>query len=157
MGDEGGDVVTRIEKSIDIKTPPEAVWELLVFDRFSEWDVGTQKHVKSMEYTSAVQTPEDKHRVGATIRITENRGRVYHGEITESLDKQKIVFNSSEMGGVLTFLLEPTERGTKVTYAMDYELPWGLLGKFLNVLFAQRMSEKEVEGSLAQLKSLLET
>ncbi len=148
--------MTRIEKSIEIKAPPENVWDMLVFDRFAEWDVGTQKHVKSMEYTSEVQTPEDKHRAGATIRITEMRGRVYHGEITESLDKQKIVFRSSEMGGVLTFVLEPTERGTNVTYAMDYELPWGILGKFLNALFAQRMSEKEVEGSLEQLKSLLE-
>ncbi len=148
--------MTRIEKSIEIKASPENVWEMLVFDRFSEWDVGTQKHVKNMEYTSAVHTPEDKHRMGATIRITENRGRVYHGEITESLDKQKIVFRSTEMGGVLTFVLEPVESGTKVMYAMDYELPWGILGKFLNALFAQRMSEKEVEGSLAQLKGILE-
>ena len=57
--------MTRIEKSIEIRAPPEKVWEILAFDRFLEWQVGYSK-LKSMEYTSEVRTPKDKFRVGAS-------------------------------------------------------------------------------------------
>jgi hypothetical protein len=62
----GGEVVTRIEKSIDIKAPPRKVWELLALDRFSEWEEDMQKSLKSFEYTSEVRTPEDKYKVGTS-------------------------------------------------------------------------------------------
>jgi len=29
--------LTRIEKSIEIKAPPEKVWEMVAIDRFREW------------------------------------------------------------------------------------------------------------------------
>jgi hypothetical protein len=38
----------------------------------------------------------------------------------------------------------------------DYELTYGILGKFVDKLFAQRTIEKEIEGSLEQLKTILE-
>jgi hypothetical protein len=44
-----GDILTRIEKSIDIKASPEKVWELLALDRASEWNEGS---VKNVEYTT---------------------------------------------------------------------------------------------------------
>jgi hypothetical protein len=52
--------------------------------------------------------------------------------------------------------LKPSEEGTHFTYIFDYELPWGLFGKFFDKLFAKRESEKAQEKWLKTLKSLLE-
>jgi len=54
--------LARIEKSVEIRASPEKVWEMLAVDRFLEWDEGTQKNAKSVEYTSEVHTPKDKHK-----------------------------------------------------------------------------------------------
>ena len=54
--------MARIEKSVEIRASPEKVWEMLAVDRFPEWDEGTQKNAKSVEYTSEVHTPKDKYK-----------------------------------------------------------------------------------------------
>ena len=41
--------MTRVEKSIEIRAPPEKVWEMLALDRASEWNEGPMKNV---EYTT---------------------------------------------------------------------------------------------------------
>jgi len=150
--------LTRVETSIEIKAPPEKVWEMLAWDRFPEWDEGTQKNAKSVEYTSEVGTLEDKYRVGATCRMT-TKDRDLDFEITESVENEKIMARVTGAPFVtqlfLTYILEPVEAGTKLTYRMDYEIPWGIFGKFLDKL-THRMSEKELERSLEKLKSILE-
>jgi len=35
MGNWGVDILGRVEKSIEIRAPPEKVWEMLAFDRLS--------------------------------------------------------------------------------------------------------------------------
>ena len=57
--------MARIEKSIEIKAPPEKIWELQAWDRVPEWMDG----MISAEYTSEVSTLEDKLGVGATAKI----------------------------------------------------------------------------------------
>jgi len=151
--------VTRIEKSIEIRAPTEKVWEMLAFERFPEW----LDECKNSEYTSKVRTPEDKYRVGASAHITEKHVE-YDLEVTESLENEKIAFRSKGMrrGRVkgptmtLTHTLKPVEEGTKLTYAMDYEMPGGILGKGLDKLFGEKHAEKGIEKSLSSLKSILE-
>jgi uncharacterized membrane protein len=152
------DILGRVEKSIEIKAPPEKVWEMLALDRFPEWDEGTQKDVKSVEYTTEVRTPEDKYRVGAIAHMNRKKGEGIDFEITESLENEKIAYLlvESRMSAILTYLLEPVEEGTKLTYAMDYKMPWGIFGKFLDRLFGQRIVKKEFKRSLENLKSILE-
>jgi len=150
----------RIEKSIEIKASPEKVWEMLALDRSSEWDEGSQKGLKNLEYTSEVHTPKDKLRVGASAHTTVKGEGEMDFEITESLENTKITYRGK--GGkttkdmTLTFILEPVEEGTKFSYLLDYELSWGIIGKFLDKLFARRITEKVVERSLENLKSILE-
>jgi len=151
----GGDILRRIEKSIEINAPREKVWEMLALDRWPEWMDGW----KGAEYTSEVRKPKDKYRVGSSAHITEHRARTrtkYDFEITESLENEKITFRSESMGYTLiTYILESAEEGTKLTYAIDYEMPWGILGKFLDKL-GHRSGEKIVEKELKKLKSILE-
>ena len=145
----------RVEKSIVIRVPPEKVWEMLALDRWTEWMDGWE----GAEYTSEVRTSEDKYRVGASAYITEHRARTrtkYDFEITESLENEKIAFRSESMGYTLvTYILESVEEGTKLTYAIDYEMPWGILGKFLDKL-GHKSGEKMVEKELKKLKSIME-
>ena len=147
----------RVERSIEIRVPPEKVWEMLALDRASEWNEGSMKNV---EYTTEVSTPKDKYRVGASAHATIKGEGEVHFEITESLENTKITIQGK--GGktfkdmMLTYTLEPVEEGTKLTQRTDYELSWGILGKFLDKLVAQRITEKDMERQLEQLKGILE-
>jgi uncharacterized membrane protein len=124
---------------------------MLALDRWTEWMDGW----KNAEYTSEVHTPEDKYRVGASAHITE-RNTKYDFEITESFENEKITFRSKgAWNGFITYILEPVEEGTKLTYAMDYEMPWGILGKGIDKL-GRRWGEKTVEKESKKLKSILE-
>jgi len=148
----------RVEKSIEIKASPEKVWEMLAFDRLQEWDEGAKKSSKKIEYTSEVRTPEDKYKVGASAQMNVAGEGDVDVEITESIENRKMtsIWKGKRTTLIVTFLLEPLEEGTRFTNMGDYELPWGILGKFLNKLFAQRMGQKEIERSLENLKNILE-
>ena len=147
--------MTRIEKSIEIRAPPERVWEMLALDRPPEWMDALE--MESGKYTSEVRTPEDKYRVGASAHITEKRWE-YDAEITESLENEKITARSKGRKKHMvfyTYILKPVEEGTKLTWVGEYEMPWGILGKALGPL-ARREGERKGERALAKLKGILE-
>ena len=154
----------RVENSIIIRAPPEKVWEMLAFDRLPEWNLELDK-LKNIEYTSEVHTPKDKYRVGASAHgIPKKQGKPikFNFEITESLENKKITNRQYEkmfLGTftiLATYTLEPVEAETRFTYVADYEMPWGILGKFLDKLFIHRIAEKELGTELENLKSILE-
>jgi uncharacterized membrane protein len=149
--------MTRIEKSILIKAPPEKIWEMMAWDRVPEWMDG----MKSAEYTSEVSTLEDKLEVGATAHtVLQYAGIKVENELenTECIVNEKSSYRSVS-GDMTTFgsmILEPIEEGTKVKFITDYELPYSILGKIVDKLFVQREGEKGVEESLEKLKNILE-
>ena len=146
----------RVEKSIEIKASPEKVWEMLALDRWSEWQVGrgfTSLQIEGIKFTSKVNTPEDKYRVGASARPKWEATF----KVTESLKNEKITYLIEEpkRNSTITLVLEPVEDGTKLTYSVSYEMPWGIFGKFLEKLF-KGIGEGQLEKSLEKLKSILE-
>ncbi len=150
--------MARVEKSIEIKAPPEKVWEMLAFDRLLEWEVGYKGELKSVEYTSEVHTPEDKLRVGASAHEIRKKGGEFDFEVTESLENERITYRLRWRGGMralVTSILEPVDEGIKFTYVVDYDMPWGIFGKILGRLFHGRAA-RESERSLENLKSILE-
>jgi carbon monoxide dehydrogenase subunit G len=145
--------LVRKEKSVEIKAPPEKVWEMLALDRMPEWMDGW----KSVALTSEVCTPEDKYRVGASAHVTETHAK-YDLEITESLKNEKIMYRSKGIGGgrvtmTLTYFLKPVEGGTEVTYAAECG-GWGILCSIFDGLLGEK--HLGVETSLNNLKSILE-
>ena len=148
----------RIEKSIEIRAPPEKVWEMLALDRLLEWEEGYKGDLKSVEYTSKVHTPKDKYRVGASAHGIPKKQGEYNLEITESLENEKMMyrFDVGKFSVMVTYILEPVEEGTKLTYAVDYEMPWSILGKIIEKLYYRRHTEKEWKRSLETFKSILE-
>ena len=155
--------MTRIEKSIEIKAPPEKIWEMLAIDRLKEWEEEMEKGLKSLEYTSEVRTQKDKYKVGTSghMSIKGMGGGEFDFEVTESLENKKLTYHAKKSGtnqtmGIITCILEPIDGRTKFTYVFDYEMPWGIFGKFLDKLFAKRESEKAQEKWLKKLKNILE-
>ena len=154
----GSDGLIR-EMSIEIWAPPEKVWEMLALDRWAEYDEGTQKMVKRVEYTSEVSTPRDKYRVGATANLIGNNDKLYLAcEVMESLENEKISYRLNADHWVSqisqTFVLEPIEKGTKLTCVINIEkISWGILGKTLIKLITRGNGAERV---LENLKSILE-
>jgi uncharacterized protein YndB with AHSA1/START domain len=142
--------LVRIEKSVEIKAPPEKVWEMLAFDRMPEWMDGW----KSAAFTSEVRTPEDKYRVGASAHVTEMHAK-YDLEITESLENEKFMARAkiSISTMTLTYILKPVEGGTEVIYACDC-WGWWILCPIIEGLLGEK--HLGVETSLNNLKSILE-
>jgi uncharacterized membrane protein len=140
--------LVRIEKSVEIKAPPEKVWEMLAFDRMPEW-----MYWKSVAFISEARTPEDKYRVGVSAHVTEKHAK-YDLEITESLKNEKIMYiaHPGRSTLTLTYTLKPVEGGTEVTYACAC-WGWGILCSICG-LFGDRIFG--VESSLNNLKSILE-
>jgi uncharacterized protein YndB with AHSA1/START domain len=150
----GGDVLVRIEKSIEIKASPEKVWEMLALDRLPEWN----EEYGNVKYTSDVRNSEDKYRVGASSHTNMKGAGAIDFEITESLKNEKVTFRmigKRANNAVVTYVLESVDDGTNFVYVMTYELPWGILGKGLGKL-AKGSLEKEGEKSLEKLKTILE-
>jgi len=145
--------LVRIEKSIEIKVPPEKVWEMVALDRLPEWmDV---LEMKSAKYTSEVRKPEDKYRVGASAHVIEKRWE-YELDIMESLENEKISVRSRGKYLInMTFNLKPVNERTEFTLAGNFEMPWGVLGKALGSI-SKGYFEKEVNKALEKLKSILE-
>ena len=151
----------RVEKSIEIEASPEKVWEMIALDRVIEWEEGWKGELKSIEYTSEVRKPKDKLRAGATAHGIPKKQREsvkFDLEITESLENEKMMYclDVGKFSVMVTYNLEPIEDGTKFTYAVDYEMPWSILGKIIEKTYYHRHMEKEYERSLKNFKSILE-
>jgi len=143
-----------MEKSIDIRAPPEKVWEMLALERWPEWQVGIAGaflDMKNLKYTSEVNTPKDKYRVGASAYPSAHPKADF--KVTESIENEKIAYLH---GGeaTMTYILKPTDEGTRLTYVMDAELK-STQDKILMKIFG-RLGERDLKRSLEKLKSILE-
>ena len=154
----------RIEKSIEIKAPPEKVWEMLAFDRLPEWEKGFGVRMK---YTSVVNIFKDKYRVGATAQGIPKKpeDNYCRFEIIESLENKKIkcyAWEKPKHLGILsvfiTYYLEIEGTDTKLTYEIESEKYgiFGVFGKVLEKLYLRRMIKKQIQKALENLKSIVE-
>ena len=118
----------RMEMSIEVKAPIQKVWEMLAFDKLSEW-----MDFESVKYTSEITTHKDKYRVGATALGTPKGGPPdnCHFEITESLEHKKFTYRLWEkvyrgkMSLFITSILQPIKEGTKLTLVfVTDEIAW---------------------------------
>ena len=153
IGQKRGDILLKMEQSVEIKASPEQVWEMLAFDKQPEWmDVA---EMKSAKYTSNVSTSKDKFRIGATVHIIEEH-REQDVDITDSLENQKLTFRSkppTKPPYTATFTLEPIEGKTKLTFVVDAEV--GTLAKILGKPMISTM-RKKFGNALEKLKRILE-
>ena len=119
---------------------------MLALDRWSEWQVGLAGaflDTKNMKFTTEVNSPKDKYRVGASAYPSAHPKADF--KVTENLENEKITY--LHVGeATMTYILKPTDEGTRLTYVMEYEFK-SILDKILMKIFG-RVGERDVEKSL---------
>ena len=144
--------MTRIEQSIEINATPKEIWPMIRWDRVPEWmDI-----IKKVEYTS-----EHKETVGATAHwIGEACGvkSEWDTETTEWELNERGAWRSTEgtFTGIGSMTLNPSEKGTKATFMMDYDLPYSIVGKIIDKLRVYKAVERGTTRALKKLKILAE-
>ncbi len=152
LGLDGGERLTRIEKSIVINASLEKIGSIAQFDKLPEW----QPEWKKVEWTS-----EDKNKVGSSLHLV---GEVsgfkseIDLEITEFVKNEKAMWRTigGNMTGIGSMTFTPTEDGTKFSMVIDYELPYSVLGKLIDKLRVRKAIDKSYDEALKRLKDMAE-
>ena len=142
----------KIERSIEIKARPEKVWPIVFWDRVPEWfDI-----IKKVEHTSEI-----KDGLGATTHVIAEAGgikAVWDSEVAEWRECEKIAWRSTggqvSMTSSMTF--SPIKDGTKLTFEMDYNLPYSIFGKIIDVLWVGKDIDRSNERGMKKVKETFE-
>jgi uncharacterized protein YndB with AHSA1/START domain len=143
----------KIEKSVKINAPPEKVFVLLT-DRkeVPRWN----KLIKEAFVTSKEQIG-----VGSTVHYVGEAGGArgeWDIETTEWVKDKKYTWRttSGDVAMLVTWTLREVNGDTEITYKIQYELPYSILGKIINKLRASRDIENGMTAALLNLKQLSE-
>ncbi len=144
----------KVQRSIEIKAPPEKVWPLLIDpEKILKWFNLLQK----FEYTG-----DKRSGVGTTFYYEEkSSGQLMklHFIVTEWVENKKLAF--SVTSGSLkkddqVWSIEATPSGCKFTAFEDMEMPMGIFGKIIGALLGEKMIGGHIEDILANLKKMAE-
>ncbi len=144
-----------VTADIDIKAPPEKVWELVMDpDRIGEWvtihrkmdsaDAGPPREGMQMKQTLCLR--------GANFKVK--------WELSECQDGERAVWVGKGPVGSRArteYELSPDgDGGTRFHYVNEFRAPGGPLGKAASKVIVGSLPQREATKSLQQLKALLE-
>jgi carbon monoxide dehydrogenase subunit G len=140
-----------VSDSITVDASREAVYEFLD---------DPQNHAQITPSLEDVRDVEPLDNGGKRLAFTYSLGGVgLDGELeeVEHVPPETLRFEmSGRLAGELTFTLEETDGGTRVTYAADYEVPGRVIERLAEP-FVWRYNERELRTTLENLKTRLET
>ena len=146
--------MTKMTKSIEVAASPEKVFAFLTdIEKLNEIAKG------DVEFK---QTSKGPWKVGTTIHwISKQSGSHMEAdmEVTEFEKNKKATISTvktSKLKLKQTCTVEPTEKGTKLTYIADYTMPYSILGKIIDKLKVQKDTEKSIDRQLMDAKKALE-
>ncbi len=143
-----------IQRSIEIKAPPEKIWPFLVEpEEIMRWFTSIQ------EFKYASRRRGGK---GTTFYYAEKSGpRVmrFTCKVTEWEKGKRFGFTMTS--GPLKkndqiWYIKATPTGCIFTAMLDMEMPWWIIGRLLELLFFERMIRKHVKELLINLRRLAE-
>jgi carbon monoxide dehydrogenase subunit G len=143
----------RAERTVDIAAPPEKVYDLVMDpQRLDEW-VTIHDHLEDSPPGQLQQGSE----LTQCLRLAGRKFKV-HWTVVENDPCERVVWEGQ--GPVASharviYEFEPKDAGTRFSYANEYELPGGPLGRIAGRTVS-RFTKKALEGSLQKLKSLAE-
>jgi carbon monoxide dehydrogenase subunit G len=146
--------VGKLTKSIEIEASPEKVFAFIIdSEKLNEMNKGNLE----MEPTSKgpVGVGSTSHWVGTAG----GNQQEFDMEITEFVKNKKAAsrtIGASKFKMTASYALEPTAKGTKLTYSMDYELPYSVLGKLVDKLKVSKDMEKNIGAMMEKVKKALE-
>jgi uncharacterized protein YndB with AHSA1/START domain len=144
----------KIQRSVDIKAPPEKIWPLLIDpEKILKWFTLLRK----FEYTG-----DKRGGVGTTFYYEEKTGGQLlklNFVVTEWIENKKLAF--SVTSGSLkkddqVWSIEATPSGSRFTAFEDLEMPMGIIGKIIGALLGGMMIGGNIDKILANLKKLAE-
>ena len=143
--------MARVEKSIEINASLEKINSTIKWERFPEWF----DSFKKVEWAS-----KEKEKVGSTIHVTSEIAGMKAEYDAEIVEFTKNTLRWRTIGGNFTAIstgtLSPTDSGTEFTIAIDYELPYSILGKMIDKLRVHKAMEKDLEKGLRGIKNTAE-
>ena len=143
----------KVERSIEIDAPPEAVYDLIADpDRLGEWVTIHQyvdgeapdELVKGAKMAQCLRLAGRNFKVRWTVVESDRPNRLVWEGKGPVRSKAKVVNE-----------LEPTKKGTRFSYLNEYSLPGGPVGNMAGPM-VRRVTGKEVDATLKKLKELLE-
>ena len=145
----------KVERSIEILAPPEAVWPLLTDpEKILKWF----NLLRRFEYTG-----DRREGVGTTFYYEERSGgrlMKLNYVVTEWSRNQKLAFrvtSGSLKKDDQVWSIEAIPSGSRFTMFEDLEMPLGIVGKIVGFLFGRMMIGRSMEKILANLKRMAET
>jgi carbon monoxide dehydrogenase subunit G len=142
-----------VERTIQIAAPPETIYDVVMDPaRLEDWVTIHQRLEKA---------PDGKLRTGSqlvqSLKLAGRRFKV-NWTVVENEPSRKVVWEGR--GPVasrarVAYVFTPNGTGTRFSYLNEFELPGGPLGRIAGLAVA-KVTEKELEGSLRRLKSLVE-
>jgi uncharacterized protein YndB with AHSA1/START domain len=144
----------KVQRSIEIKAPPEKIWPWLIEpEKIMKWFTLLRK----FEYTS-----EQRGGPGTTFYYEEKSGgqlMKMNYKVTEWVENSKIAFgvtSGSLKKDDQVWSIEVTPAGSRFTMFEDLAMPMGIIGKFIGALFGQMMIGGNIKKILANLKKSAE-
>jgi uncharacterized protein YndB with AHSA1/START domain len=146
--------VSRIEVSIDIQAPPEAVWDFVSdLRRIPEWIEDTLAMLSVEPEPAELGTvyKERSRIVGPLSQVTTWRITEFDAPRFQKHDGRVPMMASTSV----SFGLEPSQAGTKFTLVFEYT-PGNPLSSLTDGLFVRKNLERGFQRSVQNLKALME-
>ena len=145
----------RVEREIDLDAPPERVYDVIMDpQRLEDW-VTIHHHL--------VEAPDGSLQKGSKlVQCLKLAGSKFNvrWEVVENEPQQRVVWDGKgpvrSYAKVVYELAPDGDGGTHFSYANEYELPGGPLGRMAGGA-VKRITVKELDGSLERLKNLVES
>jgi coenzyme Q-binding protein COQ10 len=143
--------MAKIERSIYIEAPPEAIQALIVdTSRWREWS----------EEVEGIQPddiwPHAGGEVSMAVKAPGISGDLKYISREYTPGRSMTLEIEGLIRGVVSYICTPEGNGTHLTVDMQYELPGGILGKALNKLVMERQSTNDLDKRLEKMKAVLE-
>ena len=144
----------KLTKSIEIEASPEKVFAFILdSEKMNEINKGFTE----IEYTS--KGPVGVGTTSHHIAKVGGQEREWDMEVTEFVKNKKWsshTIGASKTKMVNSWTFEPTAKGTKLTFSLDYEVPYSVLGKVIDKLKIGKDIERSMGKVLANVKKALE-
>jgi len=144
--------LARIERSVKVDVRPEKAFSYLKdLENMPAWMASCKSHKI---------TSKKRYGLGTTthcVMVQAGRTIEWDSVVTEYLENQKMSWHCekpSRNDG--TFEFKPAQKGTEITFVMDYDLPYSIFGALIDKLRVRKDIEKSIDDGLRKLKEILE-
>lgn len=143
----------RVERTVQIKAPPEDVYEVVMNPRCLEGWVTIQKYLRD--------APEGQLKKGSTLTQClklAGKGFKVHWTVVENDRAKRVVWEGKgpvRSKAKVIYEFEADGDATAFFYANEYDLPGGPLGRMAGPM-VKKVTAGELDASLTKLKALVE-